>query len=65
MTAMAPRVDQSLGALADSNQLTSPLVAPLNDTTKPLVFGFQEVTMTELALRTLGVSQNVKGSLCK
>ena len=31
----------------------------LNDTIKPLVFGFQEVTMKELAQRTLAVHQSI------
>ena len=54
-----------VGAWAGSNQLTSPRVAPLNVTIKPLVIGLQEVTMAELARRKLRVSQNVKRSLCK
>jgi hypothetical protein len=33
--------------------------APLNDTIRPLVFGFQQVTMTELAERTLAVHRRV------
>jgi hypothetical protein len=31
----------------------------LNDTVKPLVFGFQEITIKELAERTLAVHQKV------
>ena len=51
-----------LGALAGSNQLTSPLFAPLNHTIKPLAFGFQEVIMAELARRILRVGRSVKGA---
>jgi hypothetical protein len=35
------------------------LAAPLNDTIKPLVFGFQETTMRELAERTLKLHRTV------
>jgi hypothetical protein len=35
-------------------------VAPLNDTIKPRMIGITEVTMTELAERTLAVHQQVK-----
>jgi ADP-ribosylglycohydrolase len=48
------------GAAAGYRNLGGKLVAPLNDTIKPLVFGFQEITMKELAERTLAVHQKVK-----
>ena len=54
-----------VGAWAGSNQLTSPRVAPLNDTIKLLAIGLQEVTMAELARRKVLFSQNSKRSLCK
>jgi len=38
------------------------LKAPLNDTIKPLVFGFQEITMEELAQRTLKVHQKINAT---
>ena len=39
--------------------LNSSLVPPLNDTIKPKVIGFPEVSMTELAERTLAVHKAV------
>jgi len=35
------------------------LKGPLNDTIKPLVFGFQQISMAELAARTLKVHQKI------
>ena len=46
-----------VGAASGARGLNSSLVAPLNDTIKPLVFGFQEITMSELAERTLRVHE--------
>ena len=54
-----------LGTLAGSNQLTSPLVEPLNHNIKPLVFGFQEVTMAELAGAHSGLVKTLKGAFVK
>ena len=51
-----------VGAASGANGLTSSLVAPLNDTIKPNVFGFQEITMTELAERTLRVHRQVNAN---
>ena len=48
-----------MGAASGVRALTSSLVAPLNDTIKPNVIGFQEVSMAELAERTLKVHQRV------
>jgi hypothetical protein len=48
-----------VGAASGARGLNSSLVAPLNDTIKPLVFGFQEITMSELAERTLQVYKNI------
>ena len=48
-----------VGAASRARGLNSSLVAPLNDTIKPLVFGFQEITMSELAERTLQVYKNI------
>ena len=48
------------GAAAGYRNMGGKLAAPLNDTIKPLVFGFQEITMKELAERTLAVHQKVK-----
>ena len=48
-----------VGAASGVSGLTSSLVEPLHDTIKPRVIGFQEVSMTELAERTLKVHQTV------
>ena len=48
-----------VGAANGAIVLNSSLVPPLNDTIKPKVIGFQEVSMTELAERTLGVHKAV------
>ncbi len=48
-----------VGAASGAKGLNSSLVAPLNDTIKPNVIGFQEISMTELAERTLRVHQGV------
>jgi len=48
-----------IGVASGARGLNSSLVAPLNDTIKPLVFGFQEITMSELAERTLQVYKNI------
>ena len=48
-----------VGAANGAITLNSPLVPPLNDTIKPKVIGFQEVSMTELAQRTLAVHKAV------
>ena len=50
-----------VGAASGAKGLNSSLVAPLNDTIRPKVIGFQEVSMTELAERTLRVHQQVAG----
>jgi len=51
-----------VGAVSGAGQLESRLVSPLNDTIKPSVIGFQEVSMAELAERTLKVHQQVADS---
>ena len=48
-----------VGAANGAVVLNSSLVPPLNDTIKPKVIGFQEVSMTELAERTLAVHKAV------
>ena len=48
-----------VGAASGVSALNSSLVAPLNDTIRPSVIGFQEISMTELAERTLQVHQTV------
>ena len=48
-----------VGAANGAIVLNSSLVPPLNDTIKPKVIGFQEVSMTELAERTLAVHKAV------
>ena len=50
-----------VGAASGASGLNSSLVAPLNDTIKPKVFGFEEVAMAELAARTLSVHRNIAG----
>ena len=49
------------GAASGAKGLKSSLVAPLNDTIKPKVFGFEEVAMAELAARTLSVHRKIAG----
>jgi len=48
-----------VGAVGGAASLHSTLVAPLNNTIKPSVIGFQEISMTELAERTFRVYQTV------
>ena len=48
-----------VGAANGAITLNSSLVPPLNDTIKPKVIGFQEISMTELAERTLAVHKAV------
>ena len=50
-----------VGASTGTKDLNSSLVAPLNDTIRPNVIGFQEISMSELAERTLKVYQSVAG----
>ena len=50
-----------VGAASGASGLNSSLVAPLNDTIKPKVFGFEEVAMAELAMRTLSVHRKIAG----
>jgi len=47
------------GAARGKRNFGGKLAKPLNDTIKPLVFGFQSVTMEELAQRTLKVYKTV------
>ena len=49
-----------VGAAAGSAALSSNLISPLNDTIKPLVFGFSDIGMAELAERQLAVYQTVR-----
>jgi ADP-ribosylglycohydrolase len=44
-----------VGAASGYRQLDSPLIEPLHDTIKPLIIGFQDITMDELARRQLDV----------
>ena len=48
-----------VGIASGSTALNSSLVAPLHDTIRPNVIGFQEISMTELAERTLKVHRRV------
>ncbi len=48
-----------LGASKGHSKLNSSLVLPLNDTIKPSVIGFQEITMTELARRMQEVQKTI------
>ena len=50
-----------VGAASGVKGLNSSLVAPLNDTIKPKVFGFEEIAMQELAERTLKVHDKIAG----
>ena len=50
-----------VGAASGAKGLNSTLVTPLNDTIRPTVFGFQEITMSELAERTLQVHKKILG----
>ena len=52
-----------LGAIKGHSKLDSSLVSPLNDTIKPSVIGFQEITMTELARRTQKVKNKISASI--
>ena len=52
-----------LGAIKGHSKLDSSLVSPLNDTIKPNVIGFQEITMTELARRTLEVKNMISATI--
>lgn len=54
-------VGSIVGAAAGRARFQSPLVAPLNDTIKPNITGFQQVTMRELAERTFVQWQRVGG----
>ena len=48
-------VGSIVGAVAGASAFPAKLKAPLNDTIRPLMFGFEEVTLTDLARRTLAV----------
>jgi ADP-ribosylglycohydrolase len=48
------------GAATGLGKFGGKLAAPLNDTIKPQVFGFQNITMKELAERTLSVCRQVE-----
>lgn len=52
-------VGSIVGAAAGRAAFGGRLAAPLHDTIKPEVFGFQQITMTELAQRTLTVCRNL------
>lgn len=47
------------GAATGKDRFGGSLQGPLNDTIRPLVFGFQEVSMRELAERTLRVHKRI------
>lgn len=53
-------VGSMVGAAAGKKNFDGKLQNPLNDTIKPLVFGFQEVTMKELAKRTLDIYKKLQ-----
>ena len=48
-----------VGAATGRKNFGGKLAAPLNDTIKPLVFGFQTCTMKDLAERTLAIHKKV------
>lgn len=48
-----------VGAASGAMGLNSGLVAPLNDTIKPKVFGYHAVSMSELAQRALRVHTGI------
>ena len=50
-----------VGAASGAKGLNSSLVAPLNDTIKPKVFGFEDIAMSELADRTRKVHDAIAG----
>lgn len=52
-------VGSIVGARSGKRRFGGTLAPTLHDTIRPLVFGFQEVTMTELAERTLKVHRRV------
>lgn len=52
-------VGSMVGAAAGKKNFGGKLQDALNDTIKPLVFGFQQITMKELAERTLKVHKNL------
>ena len=49
-----------VGAASGKKKFGGKLAAPLNDSIRPLVFGFQEITMKELAERTMKVYQKIR-----
>ncbi len=49
-----------VGSIHGISNSESKLIGPLNDTIKPLVFGFQEITMAELAQRTLKIYNSIQ-----
>ena len=53
-------VGSIVGAAKGGKNFDGKLAAPLNDTVKPLVFGFQSVTMAELAQRSLDVWKTIQ-----
>jgi hypothetical protein len=52
-------VGSIVGACRGRKAYGGSLAGPLNDTIKPLFFGFQEITMAELAQRTLKVHKDI------
>jgi ADP-ribosylglycohydrolase len=53
-------VGSIVGAASGKKNFGGKLADPLNDTIKPLVFGFQEITMKELAERTMKVYKRIR-----
>jgi len=51
-----------VGAASGWKNFGGKLAAPRHDTVKPTVFGFQEITLTELAKRTCRVYRQVSSS---
>jgi ADP-ribosylglycohydrolase len=54
-------VGSIVGALCGRSGFTGKMASRLNDTIKPLVFGFQEIKMEELARRTMAVWKKIQG----
>lgn len=55
-------VGSIVGAATGARDYSERLKTPLNDTIKPLMFGFQEVKMKDLARRTLEMHKRVRGA---
>lgn len=56
-------VGSIVGAARGRSGFSGTMAGRLNDTIKPLVFGFQEIKMEELARRTMAVWKKIKGQI--